>query len=296
MHGAVVQCAWTNKDRRCGYACHVTCAQRENLAMVILTEAYSRNKQPSLPIYCPEHEPVRASTHTHTHTHTRGREREISVGTCLRAVRLCTCLPVSCVCAFVDEGAWLYSVLRQALVPVHAELRSSLLRDHCRQYKQQGSATGALKRTTTVPLHSVCRCHQGEGPLAQSRARPPINGNAAGVGFYPLTLPPTEAAKTATWTARHGQGRACQGCGTTGSLFWWSARDLAATAAAAHAAVPGAGDTHTNSSVGGGPEPHRHHYHYHGDDDDDHDNTHYCQNCYWDAREGTAMAVDDANA
>ena len=54
-----MQCSWQQKERRCGYAMHVTCAQRENLAMVILTEEYTKGKPPALQIFCPEHEPVR---------------------------------------------------------------------------------------------------------------------------------------------------------------------------------------------------------------------------------------------
>ena len=58
--GAVAQCAWQVKDRRCNYFFHIPCAQRENLAMVVLTEEFTKSKQPpALQIWCPEHEPVR---------------------------------------------------------------------------------------------------------------------------------------------------------------------------------------------------------------------------------------------
>ena len=167
----------------------------------------------------------------------------------------------------------------QALVPVHEQPKSSLLRDYCKKYKRQASASGAMKRTTTVPLYSVCRCHEGEGPVLQSKARPPVNGNNVGIGFQVVSLPAAEASALQAYADRHAT-RPCDGCGAAQSLYWWSAADVAEACAEIAAELTGAAapplpPPTTVADLGG-------------------DAAHFCHACYWKHRDAYADRVDGA--
>jgi len=158
------------------------------------------------------------------------------------------------------------------MVPVHERLTSSLLRDFVRARKRQATASGAFKRTTTVPLHSVCKCHEGEGPVAQSKARPQVSGNAPNVGFQVISLPSAEAAALAEYERLH-TNKPCHGCGTLLSLYWWSAADVIEACAAA-VQEAGGGTVPTVGELGGSE-------------------VHYCHSCYWQRRDAVA---DEAEA
>ena len=162
------------------------------------------------------------------------------------------------------------------------------MRDYCHAHKRQVAATGALKRTLAVPLYSVCRCHEGEGAVLQSKARPTTAGNAPGVGFQVVSVPPDEQRNLDTYAACH-HGRPCTRCGALESLYWWSAQDVAdacaeaAEAAAAEARAEAARAPTQPAPRQAPPMPVT-----------ASDAGHFCHGCFWRLRDDYAALFHDA--